>query len=193
MKTAKLLHSHGHSDQRPLTNEVSWALILATDVHYGDVGARAAGVLFDAWTDSQAARSLTITVSQAARYQPGQFYRRELPCLMQLLGETHDQLSAIVVDGYVDLGPNLKPGLGRHLFEQLDRSIPVVGVAKNRFAGTPAGHEVFRGSSCTPLFVTAAGMCLKDARLAVRTMHGPYRIPTLLKRVDQLCRNGGRP
>jgi len=47
---------------------------------------------------------------------------------------------------------------------------------------------VLRGDSRRPLYVTAAGLDPAAAALHVRSMHGPFRIPTLLKRVDQLCR-----
>jgi deoxyribonuclease V len=47
---------------------------------------------------------------------------------------------------------------------------------------------VLRGGSARPLYVTAAGLSADEAARRVRDMHGPYRIPTLLKRVDQLCR-----
>jgi deoxyribonuclease V len=47
--------------------------------------------------------------------------------------------------------------------------------------------EVLRGQSRQPLFVTSVGL-EDDAAQCVRKMHGEFRMPTLLKRVDQLCR-----
>jgi len=38
------------------------------------------------------------------------------------------------------------------------------------------------------LYVTAAGMRLQEAADRIQRMHGPHRIPTLLKRVDTLAR-----
>jgi deoxyribonuclease V len=38
------------------------------------------------------------------------------------------------------------------------------------------------------LFITAAGVSLERAADYIKAMHGPFRLPTLLKRVDQLCR-----
>jgi deoxyribonuclease V len=64
--------------------------------------------------------------------------------------------------------------------------IPVVGVAKTKFHGA-VPVEVLRGSG-SPLFVTAVGLTLPEAANCIRDMHGPYRIPTLLRRVDQLAR-----
>jgi deoxyribonuclease V len=47
---------------------------------------------------------------------------------------------------------------------------------------------VLRGASTKPLLITAAGMPEAQAAEHVREMHGAFRIPTLLRRVDQLCR-----
>jgi deoxyribonuclease V len=94
------------------------------------------------------------------------------------------------VDGYVGLDG--KPGLGRHLFDHLSQQVPVIGVAKTRCRGAPA-IEVCRGSSQSPLYVSAVGTDVDGAAARVRRMHGPYRIPTLLKRVDRIARAGIRP
>jgi deoxyribonuclease V len=61
-------------------------------------------------------------------------------------------------------------------------------VAKRSFLDTPEACEVLRGSSEKPLFVTAVGMPLSDAKQYISVMHGKNRIPSLLKKVDQLCR-----
>ena len=72
--------------------------------------------------------------------------------------------------------------------EVLGRAVPVIGVAKTRFAGATVAREVCRGMSNTPLFVTAAGLAVEAAARNIQAMHGQFRLPTLLKRVDQLCR-----
>lgn len=33
-------------------------------------------------------------------YEPGSFYKRELPCILSLLKDIYKQLDAIVIDGY---------------------------------------------------------------------------------------------
>jgi len=83
-----------------------------------------------------------------------------------------------------------KPGLGEYLFDALGGKIVVVGVAKTFFVGAPA-REVLRGGSKLPLYVSAAGMDVEDAADSVARMHGGYRIPTMLKRVDRVARGGG--
>ena len=96
-----------------------------------------------------------------------------------------EPLNLVIVDGYVRLGD--KPGLGWRLWEALSERVRIVGVAKTRFRAAKA-KEVIRGSSKAPLYVTAAGIGVDQAANCVAKMAGPYRIPTLLKRVDRLSR-----
>ncbi len=163
-------------------------MIAAVDVHYLDAGATAAGVLFSRWASERPAVELRELIEEVEPYEPGSFYRRELPCLLKLLRAVKQQVETIIVDGYVWLGPGNRPGLGAHLYKALDEQIPVIGVAKSPFKGAVNAQPILRGRSLKPLYVTAAGV---DAGLAaenIKSMHGPHRIPTLLKRVDELCR-----
>jgi deoxyribonuclease V len=77
--------------------------------------------------------------------------------------------------------------LGRHLFNALQ--VPVIGVAKTKFAKATHAIEVMRGESKTPLYVTAAGIDPQTPAESVRRMAGAYRIPDALRRVDRLCRD----
>jgi deoxyribonuclease V len=129
-----------------------------------------------------------VRVTGVAPYRPGAFFERELPCIRAVLAKNHWPLAAIVVDGYVWLGE--QPGLGAHLFAALEEKVPVIGVAKNPFREA-AAIEVVRGDSKKPLYVSAAGMAKEEAAACIRRMHGPHRLPTLLKEVDRLCREGG--
>jgi deoxyribonuclease V len=167
-------------------------MIIATDVAYDEAAGtgRAAALGFDAWTAATALVERTRVHAPIAPYEPGSFYKRELPCLVPLLEELAalHPIGVVVVDGYVDLGA--RPGLGRHLvaaLAALGLSPAIVGVAKTSFAGATA-LEVRRGGSVSPLFVTAHGMDAAAAASAVASMHGEHRMPTLLRRVDQLAR-----
>lgn len=82
-----------------------------------------------------------------------------------------------------------EPGLGAHLYEALGRHTPVIGVAKTSSAGSSFAVPVLRGTSQVPLYITAAGLPAEEAATYVKRMHGAYRIPTFLKRVDRLCRD----
>lgn len=162
-------------------------MILATDVHYSGDEALTAAVLFEEWTATEALHEWVESRSGIAEYSPGEFYRRELPCILPLIERAYQSLhlKAIIVDGYVDLGGG-KPGLGRYLSRALDEHVEVIGVAKNEFVGAPAA-EVLRGESKKPLFVTTTGNLHAAARRIAR-MDGEFRFPTILKRVDDLSR-----
>lgn len=162
-------------------------MIACLDVDYRDEIAVAACLTFSDWQGGRHVRELTEIVREVEPYRPGAFYRRELPCLMQALGRLGEEPAIVLIDGYVWLGQD-KPGLGAHLYQTLGNQVPVVGVAKTRFAGATPIREVLRGQSILPLFVSAIGCDVDEAAEKVRTMHGPHRLPTLLKRVDQLCR-----
>ncbi|WP_323844703.1 endonuclease V [Microbulbifer magnicolonia] len=163
-------------------------MILAVDVDYRGPEAVAAGVCFRTWRDEQAGRIYRSVVSEFGDYQPGDFYLRELPCILQLLREHHLAPDIIVIDGYVYLGDKSRPGLGMHLFNTLGHKIPVIGVAKKPFKGTMPASEILRGNSARPLYITAAGMDIDTAKSCILSMYGKHRTPTLLKTADRACR-----
>lgn len=170
-------------------------MLACVDVDYREdedpARAVAAGVVFDDWPADDATAEHVETISPVEPYVPGQLYRRELPCLLAVLGRIEQPLRAIVVDGYAFLDAAGRPGLGAHLHQALPQRTPVVGVAKNYFRGS-AAIEVRRGQSARPLYVTAVGMRAEQAAEGITRMHGPHRLPTLLKRVDRLCRDAER-
>ena len=150
----------------------------------------AACVEFEHWTDPRPFAEHVVIVPEVAPYVSGQFYTRELPCTLALLAELALPPELIVIDGYVQLDDQGRDGFGMHLWRALDERTPIVGVAKHPFHANPAALELLRGTSRQPLFVTAIGIDVGEALERVRSMHGEYRLPTLLKRVDRLCRGG---
>lgn len=162
------------------------SMILAFDTYYSDKKAKTVAIGFNAWTDAQPSEVFTEIFDDVADYQPGEFYKRELPCIVSLLSRIDlTKIEIIVIDGFVILDDNGKPGLGGHLYAHLDQKIPVIGVAKTNFALiNESKREVFRGESERPLFITALGVDLDVASNNIRCMHGDYRIPTLLKYLD---------
>jgi len=106
-------------------------LCAAVDVHYLRAGgARAAAVLAADAAFVHVLAERTAVVPRVAPYQPGQFYLRELPPLRAVLDDLSG-LGLLVVDGYADLDPGSRPGLGAHAHAEF--GIPVIGVAKSRF------------------------------------------------------------
>lgn len=163
-------------------------MIACLDVDYRESEALAACVLASDWSAATVTREFTSPIRNVASYEPGEFFRRELPCLLAALQHVTEPLDAILVDGYVWLDAHARLGLGARLYEAIDRRTPVVGVAKSAFAGSDFALPVLRGNSQRPLWVTAVGIDPQSAASGVRAMHGPFRVPTLLKRADQLCR-----
>lgn len=158
-------------------------MIACVDVDYQDAGVTAAAVGFTAWTDALAAIEVVVrSPGPAPAYQPGAFFARELPYLTGVLDRL-PPLALILVDAYVTLADD-RPGLGAHLHAA--RGVPVIGVAKTRFAGAAALEVVRAGTR--PLYVTAIGVDPALAAAHIAAMHGEFRIPTLVKRADTLAR-----
>ncbi len=124
-------------------------------------------------------------MQDVAPYRPGEFYRRELPALRAVLRGL-DGLGLLVIDGYVDLDPPGRPGLGAHAHAEF--GVAVIGVAKTAFHGATHAVPVPRGSSGRPVLVTAVGMPRTEAAELVLGMAGRFRIPDALRRADQLAR-----
>lgn len=163
-------------------------MIVALDVLYGEGGAALVGAVgFCSFKADEPSFEMSFPMSGCAEYEPGAFYKRELPCLLAALSQMQE-VDIVIVDGYVDLDGRGRAGLGRKLWEALGGSIPVIGVAKTPFHGIPKEWELLRGKSSNPLLVTAAGMGLNEAKRAVASMAGEHRMPALLRRVDQLSR-----
>jgi deoxyribonuclease V len=158
----------------------------AVDVHYlPSGGARAALVGASSVAFAEIVVEKTVVVSDVAPYESGAFYLRELPCLRAVLAEVSG-ISLLVVDGYVDLDPGGKPGLGMYAHQGF--AIPVIGVAKTRFATAIHAVPVVRGNAVRPLYVTAIGLPIRQAAETVQAMARPYRLPDALRRVDALAR-----
>ncbi len=160
--------------------------LVVTDVHYQGLAGCAAAVVADAWEAQFPLSTHAALVMPVADYEPGAFWKRELPCLRAVL----DGLAptVVVVDGYVWLDGEGREGLGARLHAAI--GTPVVGVAKTPFAGAVHVREVRRGASARPLWVTAAGLDPDEAAAAVGRMHGAHRIPTLLHLADAVARAG---
>ncbi len=172
-------------------------MIAALDVSYqvqsGSEIGRCAVVAFDHWQSTQSTIELSVTVDNVSPYVPGRFFERELPCLIAGLAELAQgfqdgDLECVLVDGNVRLDARSRAGIGLLLYRHLGESVPVVGVAKSPFRGLDA-VEVLRGTSSKPLYVTAAGINELNAACLVRSMAGMFRIPTLIRRADQLTRS----
>ena len=92
-----------------------------------------------------------------------------MPCILEILAQLESLPEIIVVDGYVELGSEQKPGLGKHLHDAIDGKSIIIGVAKNRFEDTPVEAEVFRGGSQRPLY---SGLQVGEVQLFFKAFLG---------------------
>jgi deoxyribonuclease V len=158
----------------------------AIDVYYPESGGALAALVVAADRGfSTVTEQRTAWLEQVEPYRPGAFFTRELPAMRAVLGLTAP-IDLLVVDGYVDLDADGRPGLGAHAHDAF--AVPVVGVAKTAFHSATHAIPVIRGTATRPLFVTATGLPVADAAEMVRQMAGPYRMPDALRLVDRLSR-----
>ena len=89
-------------------------------------GARAAAVTAGDAAFSAVQAEWTMLVPAVFPYRPGEFFLREPP-LRTVLARVRT-LGLLVIDGYADLDPGGRPGLGAHAYAAF--GVPVIDVAK---------------------------------------------------------------
>ena len=165
-------------------------MILAFDTYYSENKAKTVCICFENWTDTDIVKVHTEILEDVEEYTSGEFYKRELPCILSLLSKIDIPIiEAIVVDGFVFLDDDKKLGLGGYLYQKLEGNIPIIGLAKNNFASLQ-NHKraLLRGESRKPIYITAIGIDVDIAESYIKSMAGEYRIPKLLKILDTLSR-----
>lgn len=168
-------------------------MLLSVDVDYRfqndkDYYAIVAGISFNNWCDNSPINTYhsLCKPEEYGDYEPGGFYKRELPCILKLLNEYKLSPSVIIIGGFVYLNKELDPGLGWYLYNKT--KIPVVGIAENPFREIIPDTFVYRGNSEKPLYVSTVGLSLEETKEKIRNMHGKYRLPTLIKLTDRESR-----
>lgn len=165
-------------------------MILAFDTYYFENKSKTICIEFCHWTDSKSNKIYSETLENIEEYISGEFYKRELPCILSLLEKIDlTEVEVIIVDGFVYLDDDKKYGLGGYLYEKLDRKFPIIGVAKTNFATIEINKKsLWRGESVKPLFITAIGIEIDEAVEKIKQMDGEFRMPTLLKEMDRLTK-----
>lgn len=165
-------------------------MIVTIDVHYKENTAKAVAALIQNWGDAAAVQHVIRYIDSVEEYVPGAFYKRELPCIMEVLKQVDlTQVDYIVIDGFVVLDDAGKPGLGAYVYESIQPKVPVIGVAKSNFHQNLRNViPVLRGESNNPLYVTAVGINVQEAAGFVKSMHGEFRLPTVLKELDRVTK-----
>ena len=165
-------------------------MILAIDVHYRETYAKAVGVLFE-WKDSKPQQTIIEYINDIEDYIPGEFYKRELPCLLKIIEQVEiNTLEAIIIDGYIYVDNEYGLGLGGHLYQNLNQKLSIIGVAKTSFfTNKETVIPIIRGNSKNSLFISSIGYPLQDAAKNILDMQGEYRIPSVLKELDQITKD----
>ena len=165
-------------------------MIVAFDTYYFDDKAKTGCISFSDWKNQDNFKINTEILDGIEEYISGQFYKRELPCILSLITKIGlDNIELIIIDGFVYLDDNNKYGLGAYLNKELNEKIPIIGVAKRDFSTINKNrNKVYRGESQNPLFITSVGIDLNVASEKIKEMDGKYRMPTLLKELDKLTR-----
>ena len=159
--------------------------------YYSDTEAKTVGAIFENWNDPQPKEIIEVWSSEFGPYIPGEFYKRELPCIMDLLGGVDfDSLSTIIVDGFVRIEKDgeMVSGLGEHLYDEVkDWGISVIGVAKSKFDGCENWSiPIIRKTGSKPLYVQGIGRYTDEmAASLIKGMAGPNKLPILLQRLDR--------
>ena len=175
-------------------------MILALDSYYKDDICNTSLVIFKhPWSDSPIYQD-TIYTKVTSEYIPGEFYKRELPGIIMILKKLQkekidlwEHITTIIVDGFVTLklGDKEWGGLGYYLQEYLESigcNKRIYGVAKSKFGDCDQISKlIYRGKSEKPLYVQST-FNIDIAANVIQQLHGKYRIPTILKSVDQLSR-----
>lgn len=165
-------------------------MIYAFDTYYYEDFAKTVCIVIEDWSSEQEKEIFNEKTKITSEYESGAFYKRELPCILSLLEKIPLKPNdIIIVDGYVTLNDDGKIGLGGYLYEALNRKFPVIGIAKNGFSSPDSKRRhIFRRESKSPLYLTAMGIDVDEVIPKIVEMHGTYRIPSLLKKLDQLTR-----
>jgi len=169
-------------------------IYLILDVHYKEgqetdaVTATVAGIRFEGIKQSRILSEHLVKVNDVAPYESGQFYKREMPCLLALINQIDEPFDAIIIDGYVFLDGVSKAGLGKYLYDNLVNKKPIIGIAKNHFYDITEDYAIWRGISKHPLYVTSIGINITTAKKMVSEMEGEHRMPKMVSDVDKLGR-----
>ncbi len=170
-------------------------IYLILDVYYqenhetNDTTATVTGVRFQGIEQSDIISEHIIEIDKVAPYQSGQFYKREMPCLLALTDQIKKPFDIIIIDGYVFLNGVDKAGLGKYLYDNLSDKKPIIGIAKNQFYGISDDYAVWRGISKHPLYVTSIGVDIIEAKSLVTRLEGKHRLPNIVNQVDRLGRS----
>lgn len=168
---------------------------IAIDTYYrSEQEAYTVGIIFEEWDDKKPLSIVDDVNETFDRYIPGEFYKRELPCILRILNKINIlEFDSIILDGYIDLKDNegnIKPGLGRRLCSKINihDDLDIIGIAKSLYCRTDEiSYKLVRNSSKALYCQSLRGNSLDF----LKYLDGDYRIPTLLKLLDNKTKGIG--
>ncbi len=167
-------------------------MILAFDTYYFEDKAKTVCIAFESWANESNFKIYDEILGGIEEYTSGEFYKRELSCILSLLEKIKVEIAhieLIIVDSFVYLDDEGKFGLGGYLYKALDEKVPIIGVAKTNFATIDnLKKSLLRGDSQKPLYITSIGIDLEKATELIQNMEGKFRNPTILKHLDTLTK-----
>ena len=152
---------------------------IAIDAYYQDGICHVVGGIFNKWKDEHVSKFIYADVKANSEYIPGQFYKRELPGILEIIKQIDlNEFETIIIDGYVHLlepdnfsvfngySPSyIKKGLGMHLRKALEKyyesrkvgkRLEIVGIAKTLYGNENNIYgKCYRGDSKNPLYITS--------------------------------------
>lgn len=170
-------------------------LKLAVDsYYYSESDCYTVGVVFDNWKSDTPKMTKSVHTRHFDNYIPGNFYKRELPGILDILKEFNiNDIDTIIIDGYCwlnDREKGLVKGLGMYLNDALSVDYPdidIIGVGKTLYGkrSTSIYNEIIRGKAKKPLFITDCRLTNNEtAGMKIKSMTGKFRIPYMLKYLD---------
>lgn len=162
--------------------------ILIVNINFQESVDTVAGVLFTKWGSGRAESVLISNVENTESYIGGEIFGRELKIVNTLLEQCKAKPDYILLNGLVYSDGHSEPGFGKRLFDELGGDVSVIGVMQKQIKGLPEECQLCRGESGTPLFVTSVGVELMKAKELITSMHGKFRLPTLLKLAEKKSR-----
>lgn len=172
---------------------------LAIDIYYEEDSAHVVGIMFESLEhDSVPSEIYECFSAVESGYISGQFYKRELPPIIDLLenyiglSRISAEVEMIILDGFYMLSNN-NEGLGKHLESYLDSKgikVEIMGIAKSGVSSfSQFAQSCIRGKHGTtsPLWVNGSVRGKNYSKL-VKKMSGEYRLPDILKYLDNLTK-----
>ena len=160
-------------------------MILIVDVYYKKDKACVCAIEIESFENERIKNRYISSCKDFNKYEPGKFYKRELPCILQILNRYKLNPKIVIIDGYVYLDGYRKKGLGGYLYDELNKDVKIIGVAKSRYYLISDEFAIYRRNSKKPLYITSAGIEIEKAKNLIKNMRGDYRIPDLLKIADR--------